>query len=549
MQQELVDALTQQLIDLVEPNTRFDRASLPLVSAATNRCSVTGAQVYRVAFGAQSKSGRGKLPAGARHAGNSEIFRAALDRATEANRLALAARLRRWLANQAELPGTALGGADCHDGEDAIGYEHECQPCHGRGEVRCGSCSGAGSANCTNCHGSGQGNCWSCSGSGQKACSRCNGSGSIGENRERRRANYADNREWTEYYVEYVTCSSCGGQRQLRCTSCSSGKVSCTICSASGRVQCGACSGSGKVSCAGCDGTGTLHEIGTQTCDVSQTLALQTNAEDEEARQTIESLGTLERLCSLTRAQLRGAAVSADSVTRQIEAQMMLTAVSVRVAQQQLDIRGYGDQAHVFNFKNIVGTLLDTDLQELEHALSNGSWLPLRPVPALDAALGGFLLSEINSKIGHVAGARRAALGDFANRELRGAVSVSYVQRAAKALRSAVTRTYNSEIVIPAAVAAFLPAISLVVVPLLNNAWRGINGWLTLLMAVCAGGAAELWAVSRLRKRFMLELAPKAIALLRTTRTLWWWRLVMLLGMVAVIVLFAAVGSRLEQPS
>lgn len=256
----LVSALTQQLIDLVEPNTRFDRTSLPIVDSEATHCNVTGYHTYSVAFGVQRASGLGKLPVTAKNAGSAAALATYVEHRTEANRAALPNRLRRWLDTQQELPGRALDAVDCFNGAETAGYDRSCSDCSGAGEVQCKSCWGQGNTACGYCHGTGKRKCGSCNGKGAKPCGRCAGSGTVGEHRERRVTNYAANTSHVEAYVEHVTCSSCFGRREGKCNTCHGGEVTCSNCHASGKAGCSTCMGKGKLKCKTCDGTGALHD-------------------------------------------------------------------------------------------------------------------------------------------------------------------------------------------------------------------------------------------------------------------------------------------------
>lgn len=88
---------------------------------------------------------------------------------------------------------------------------------------------------------------------------------------------------------------------------------------------------------------------------------------------------------------------------------------------------------------------------------------------------------------------------------------------------------------------AIPPALALWLVQLLNAPWRSESGWVALLLAIGGGVAAEFWAVLRVKSSFSAEVAPKAIALLRGTRTFWWWRFVMLGGVLAGVLLWGLV--------
>ena len=526
---DLVESVVRQLAAAVEPNTRFDRSSLPVAAAQTETFRVTGTHGYEVSFHIEHREEKGPLPAGVRDLGG----RGALD-SHEAAQLAavrrqLPARLHDWLAGQTTLPGRELTSGDCYDRVPPAGFAYACETCHGRGKTSCNSCLGQGKITCHQCQGSGRANCGHCHGSGRIQCSGCNGSGQVTAWGERRVTNYADNTSYTERYSEQVTCGSCGGRRERSCGHCSSGKVQCSTCYA-GKITCLACTGSGKVTCSQCAGSGSQHVVATLSCVVGQSLTLAAETPHEDAKKTMTSLDSLEKLCELTPVELRHASAADHSITRQFETMMPLAMVTVRAAEQVIEILGYGDAARVFDFKNIVGALLQHDLDDLEQVLQSAPRFPLRPMHALDDSLRQFLASEINARIGSVASTKRPALQALATNDLHGAVSEEYVVHAVKAVRQATSRVFRSEMSVPALVAAIIPALLLAIIPLLHPHWRSDSGWVAMWSLPVVGFVAERFALARYRERFDAELARRAVALLKAKRTLWWWRLTIFLA-------------------
>ena len=550
-EQTLVDALIDRLVDLVEPNTRFDLSSLPLIESEACCVSVVGTQKYAVSFGAERQSGRGRLPATVRKVRSSQELEAFIDAQTKANERDLEPRLSSWLTGQNELPGSPLAPAMCYGGSESAGHEYDCSPCSGAGKTSCVQCRGVGKTSCWSCHGTGMVSCSSCGGKGNISCSNCGGRGQVGEHRERRRTNTADNTSWTESYLEYVSCFSCSGRGTQKC-SCSDGEIPCSTCTR-GKITCMACGGNGKVNCKNCDATGVLNGSATLSCSVSQLLSLEADVAAEEPKRVIESLPTLESLCALTRVESTGSSVGSSSVSRKLAARMWLTAVRVRAAEEEVQLFGYGDNAVVKDFKNIVGALLKSDLEEVEQALARSPRLPLRPVAALDKALAQFLLSEINEKIGRVGGGGKDALDKFAREALSDAVSSDYVRRAAKAVRSSVTRTFTSEMVLPIVGVGFVASVTYVLLPMMNLLTQNEAFWTAWLLAIVGGGLAEYSGLVRLKQRFPHQLSSKAVSLLRATHTLWICRAAVLasswIWIIALAVLvqsyyqFAMVGS------
>lgn len=519
-----VAALTQHVIDLVEPSTRFDRSSMPVTSHETHQCEVTGTQTFSVSFNADRNNGRGKLAASVLKLANESELNEFAARRIGAHEQALGDRLHQWLRTQRELPGDSLTSADCYSGSETAGFEYTCKPCHGKGKTRCGGCGGFGEVTCNRCHGSQRVDCGVCNGKGETSCSSCSGRGQVGQHRERRVTNYADNTSYTESYLEWTSCSSCFGRGSKTC-SCSHGQVSCTNCR-SGKTTCGTCGGSGDIKCKNCDATGILNGSATLTCSVSESLSLQTDDLAEEPKSTIMAIDSLRRLCALTHVRSPACTVSSRGLARELEARMWLTVIEIQAAGEAVTLFGYGDRSQVFNFKNIVGALLKNDLEELERTLVEGPRIPLGPMPTLDAALDNFLQSEINVRVGQVSGGKKEALEKFARDDLRSAASADYVVRAARAVRVSVNRIFASEMVRPVLILVLIVSCTAALAPRFNIFTPHEAFWAAILVTLAGTAICEFRARSRLKARFSADLAPRAIALLKGTRGLWMWRVV-----------------------
>lgn len=521
-QDRLVAALTQRLFDLVEPNTRFDRSSLAILGQGTRSVDVRGTQRYEVSFGSSSASGKGRLGAGYVDVGNQSGLLRHVEASLTRNRGRLPARLNAWLDSQRALPGEPLVAGACFDGPASAGYDYHCEPCRGAGKLSCTRCNGSGNTTCSGCNGSGEVNCSRCNGTAALSCSTCGGRGQVSEQVAVHRVNTADNREWTEYETVWKTCWSCGGRGNSPC-SCGNGRQTCHQCS-NGRVTCSSCGGSGSTTCTSCDGTGFQHATASITCRVQQSLALRAGIDEPEPKRVLESIRTLEELCALTTAEVVVANVGAGEVARTIRAPTWLTNIRVRASEQEIELLGYGDDAIVYDFKNVVGTLLIHDLHALEGALAAAPRLALRESAGLDAAIAEFLRSEVNAAIGNVTGAKKERLEQLASGQLKGAVSSDYVVRAAKAIRASVLRTYAAGITVPGLILAGVIALVLEVLTL-RSIWVFTVDEARYAALICfAAGVLfiELRARYRLKKRFPAELSPKVTKLLGATRaTLW----------------------------
>jgi len=147
----------------------------------------------------------------------------------------------------------------------------QCSRCSGQGKLTCPSCGGKGKDTCSSCGGRGKSRCHSCGGTGQTSCGACGGRGNTPFNRIDTTYDSEGNAHHNRY-VEYHTCSSCGGSGRKRCGTCGgSGESRCSRCGGSGIIVCSRCSGSGAITCPTCQGRGQLYHFYT----IDQTLNTQ----------------------------------------------------------------------------------------------------------------------------------------------------------------------------------------------------------------------------------------------------------------------------------
>lgn len=536
-----VESVLRQLADLIEPYTRFDRNALRLANFDLVRVPVSAVQTNRIEFATQAGEGNGKLASGIHPVANATALQSNVDAVESAARNNVAPRLRQWLSTQATLPGSPLTVADCFDGPYCAGFEWQCGTCRGNGQVTCPGCRGNGQVTCDNCYGSGKTRCSTCSGSGETICGSCGGRGSWQEQQQRSVYDSSTQSYRIEYYWEPRSCYSCGSRGRVSC-SCFNGKVSCSYCFGSGNNTCNQCSGRGQIYCSACAGSGWRHQTATLTCTVKTQFTLQASTSSDEARARLQSLRTLDELCSLTRVTQGKAEIDAANLTRHFAADMELTFTSFEAAGRTFDILCYGAQAQVYDFKNIVGSLLQGDLDQLQSLLQAGSLLPWQQPPELADALANFLRSEVNQQICEIAGAETSALHQFAEQRFKGAVSNDYAERSAQAGRQAVHRLLGSEMYVALAITACLPAAVAAVFRFLPFPWQQYS-WLAILASgLAAGFLTERRALGRLKLRFDAAVADRVIALVHATHSLWWWRagmtasaLLLLTGLAAVL--------------
>jgi hypothetical protein len=519
---ELIATLTQRLIDLVEPNTRFDRGSLPVLRHAAMRVDVRGSQRYQVSFGVGKASGKGRLGSAVLRCADAHGLEQHLDAHEAQNRQRLGARLEAWSSSQKVLPGAKLTDGQCYDGPGVAGYDHACGTCGGAGRLQCISCSGSGEIICSYCHGSGDVTCGTCKGQRLMPCSSCGGRGQHSAQRAQRRVNSADNREWTEHETVWVDCAGCGGRGKQPC-GCGNGREYCGNCRR-GKITCSTCAGGGQTNCATCDATGFLNATAWLTCTVRQDFALRAATDIPEAKNTLEAIPSLDAWCALTAVEITGTQIGPSDVRREFGAAPWLTRIRVLANHTEIELFGYGDAAIVYDFKNVVGTLLARDLASIEAALETSAKLPFRTAPRLDAAIAEFLRSEVNAAIGIVAGAKRERLEGFARDDLQGAVSSDYVLRAARAVRLAAVRTYAGIVALPILALGLLVGIVLEVFTLWSIfLFDRDEARIVALCSFLAGALAIEWRARwLLRRRFTPGLATKIIKLLAATGAPGW---------------------------
>jgi hypothetical protein len=267
----LSQALTDNILHVVEPVTRFDRTNLQFTDVLVTNIIGTGTWRQEVTFDRNTQTHAGRLPSAIRNEGSAEGARSALVAVQESCECELPDRLHAWMDRHAQ-NFTVLKTGDVFDGPFVRGFEHNCASCKGAGRVTCHGCGGRGNVQCSNCGGSTKVNCYSCGGRGRRSYSGCGGRGQWHEQKSRQAFNHSNNSYYTEYYTEYRRCGSCGGSGQQNCNNCSgSGRVHCMTCN-QGRVTCRTCGGQGQLTCSDCAGSGRQHALSTLSCKVSSTF-------------------------------------------------------------------------------------------------------------------------------------------------------------------------------------------------------------------------------------------------------------------------------------
>jgi hypothetical protein len=442
------EAVLQQVIQQVEPLTRFDRSLFKDIATATELIAVTAWQRYTALLRVDRESGAGGVPKGTVLLSSAAAMQAYLDQELLEARRDLPTRLRHWLdAQETVRPDARLLPRDCFTETAPAGYHYPCVACGATGSITCGNCQGNRQVTCDNCHGQGTAVCASCNG-GRQTCGSCGGRGSWLETRSRTTSTgtHGDQVQTTEYYNETVTCFSCGGTGSQTCFSCGgSARVTCGTCGGSCKIGCPTCGARGELACRPCGATGWLYERGQLRLLITLQFSAQAQTDRDEIRKTVADFEELGDLYTLARGvTCLDDSAGPNTAYREFTAMVDVTTLTVKAGSDSYEILGYGNPPQIFDFKNIVGHLLEADLQKLETVLQASSRFSFGISPWLTGALSAFLASEANARIaGRIrAGLTPAQAEQIVISDFRRTVSTGYVMRAATAIRASIERIY-----------------------------------------------------------------------------------------------------------
>lgn len=499
---------------VVEPLTRFDRTSLDVKSHDLVVAQVDVVVRFDATFGTVHEDRPGALPPGVAAAGTAsaagDLVRAKIER----DQADLPRRLEAWAARRSEDLSADLVASECTDGPYLAGYTRPCADCAGLGQVGCNGCAATGWQTCWQCHGRAVVNCHRCGGSGDSACGTCGGRGSLQVQHQRSVWDAASQsyRNETEWRTE--TCTSCRYGR-VSCGGClGSGRVTCNQCHA-GRVTCVECRGAGTLGCSPCDKTGRFSEILASQCVVATRLNVSAAVPWGEAKIFLEAIKDITSLAALGSFQVVASRAYSAGLERHIAGSVQVSRMRLGAGGQEIDLIGFGPLCRVFDFKNLVGHLLQADLEDLTSAVAAAPRLTLSHLPQLDEALSRFLASEANASLMGLAQRHdTAASSPLAEHE--NLVSSTYAQAAASALRQSAGLTVSGDrfrafLLFPtAAVATFLAGLVL----------PSTRPW-ALIAGACIGCVSGLlvpwWLRHRMRKRFE-PIAASRICELSVTR-------------------------------
>lgn len=501
--------LLTRIGDFVEPLTRFDRGHLTLESSHHANIDVIARQVFRVVFETIRSEGNGGLPAGVTLTTDAADTQRQSEAQFAASRAAVPARLAAWAAEHGETPTARPAVADCFTAPPPVGHVETCQPCQGAGRIECTLCHATGTLTCEACEGRGANPCKTCNATGEITCAACKGMRTVIRHKERR-VHDEDNNSRIEHVQETVTCSTCSGAGVTKCGKCNGRTtVTCETCRGQKTISCTRCRGSGYTRCEACAGEGRRHFIASINCTIRDTFETTARTSDAEAAAVFKGFNTIERVLAMAASHRASAEISNDTLRRETVAVTPVTTVTVVAGGARAQIRGFGPQQDVLDYRNIAGMLLSDDLVVLEDALKTTRLIPPRIHAELCTSLSTALASEAN-----VAIAETAARKDQAEiiARFKGVVTQDYITRAGGTLKQALSRAYWASLAKgPIAVLA-IPLLQLPIELLVRGQGQGsrlmsLIG--VMLMTFFAALAAHYWVTHHLQKTLAPGGAPK----------------------------------------
>jgi hypothetical protein len=401
------DALTSKILSGVNALTRdLQPGELTLQLVPLPPVSLALTVQHAAAFSVATTPAKGPLPATVRPLSSMVKMSADLDQRLADVRQEAGDLIDAWVAEQAEVYRSALPPERCMRDRPVLGVQEVCPDCGGRKQVTCGGCRGAGRVTCGACGGRGRVSCSGCGGSRAVRCSACGGSGTH-EVREFE-TTYSDRQQTMNQQrqlTRQVPCSGCGGRGTNTCGSCHDGTQSCTC--QGGQVTCGGCGGSGIVPCATCAATGVVHHTGRVQCTVSRSIGVTvgggTGVDQQTFRDRVpfEGIGAMAAETGGVRLQKRNRA--GHQVTLDYSASIPLECAEGTVRGKAVAIRAYGPGREIYDYHDLVGSLLEPDLAGLEASLRANSLFTTTPGASLAGVTRTFLASELNALIAEAA--------------------------------------------------------------------------------------------------------------------------------------------------
>ncbi len=533
--------LLTKIGDFVEPLTRFDRGHLTLESSQHVNVAVIARQVFRVVFETVRSEGNGALPEGAMQVADAAALGLECERQLAASRATVRARLAAWTTEHGEAPRERPSVNDCFTQLARVGHVETCAPCQGAGRIACSLCQAAGTLTCEACEGRGSHPCKTCKATGEITCPTCKGMRTVVTQKERRVYVEETSSHRIEHVQETATCGACNGVGVIKCGKCGGRTtIVCAACQGQKTITCAQCGESGYLRCETCGGEGRRHFTAQLSCSIRETFEAAARSADPETAGVLKGLSGIDQVIGLAATHRSIAEISGDTLRRETTAVTPVTTVMVEVGGKRTQVRAFGPQQDVFDYRNIAGMLLSDDLVVLEEALQTTRLMPPRVHDALHASLATVLASEVNASIAEGAAKKdRSGIAEA----LKGVVTADYVAQAGAAIRKSAGRAYWAMLAKgPAAVLA-IPLLHAPIDLIVRAQGQGSRLMAMLgvmLVTFFAALAAHYWVVQQLRTRLAPGGAPKISRLvdrLNLTRT---W---LVAAGVAALVLTLAVAS------
>lgn len=533
--------LLSRVADFVEPLTRFDRGHLALEGSQHRTVDVTARQRFRVSFDFRRTEGIGGLPAGITAVDGAQGLATEGEAQLAAARASAPGRLSDWAAEHGQDTARRPSVASCFSAAPELGYAEACPACRGGGKITCSACLAAGTQECPACAGRGTRPCTTCQETGQERCKRCYGQGYEVVHRQEKVRDGATRTGRTRNVPHKETCGGCSGSGSVVCAKCGGGRqLTCSRCSGERTIPCPTCSGAGKLECTACSGTGQLHHTSCLVCTIEDVFEVLPRTSESEIANVLKSLGNIGDVLSYADEHRSNAETSATTLDRETIASIPVTSIEVAIGARRTRVHGFGAQQDIHDYGNIAGMLLTDDLDALEAALPAERTLLPRSTPALEAALGAALASEVNVVIAANPGAKGLAV---VQRDFRSLLSDQYVARTAASLGKAVRLAYWSTMLRGPIGVLGVPLLQIPVGPLLRNQPEGARlSALAGVMLLAFGGAmlAHMLVVRTLQARLAPSGTPKLSRIFERQELLRTW--LVAAGLVVVFATLALAG-------
>lgn len=309
-----------------------------------------------------------------------------------------------------------------------------CTNCNGNKTLKCSTCSGGGKVQCYSCYGSRRQNCSNCSGMKRQRCISCSGYGYKERIELKPVWNPTISNTETVSVTERDTCYSCSGSGETVCMSCDSlGKVSCTTCSGMGDLSCSKCSGIGHEDCNKCIASGFQHELGMVDVQFTQAEQYFFDSSDPKLLSLISTVSTQKithhfDLASVSYQEAPFALITHHQLT------LPVSTLNFSVENQEFTVYGFGPQNQVYDYDNVVGCILENDLEDLESKASQASSFLYSRSRDFAKSMSQFFDSEVNASL----------LSKFTSNEFENVINENYISRAMTAINSGLSKYAQS---------------------------------------------------------------------------------------------------------